>query len=107
MSEGADDTVSETDDGAAWRAVWRDLLSDRVYQNALLVTQGLMETQQITPECRANRTAGGAWDEAVRRLREIYDAQVEHDPTITLGLTIGRVVPDTTTDPRPVTPGEG
>ncbi len=27
----------------------------------------------ITPTCRENRTEGGAFDEAVRRLREDYD----------------------------------
>jgi len=28
----------------------------------------------ITPVCRANRTVDGAWEEAVRRLREEYEA---------------------------------
>ena len=51
----------------------------------------LMELQRITPNCRATRTADGAWNEAVRRLREIYDAQVNHDPSITLGLSINRI----------------
>jgi hypothetical protein len=83
--------VSETPGAAEWRR----LLTDKVFQNALLVTAGLFETQKITPECRANRTVDGAWDEAVRRLREIYDAQVKHDPTITFGLSIGRVLPPT------------
>lgn len=77
-----------------WHEMWRELLADRVFQAALLATAGLMETQRITPECRANRTIDGAWDEAVRRLREIYDAQVAHDPTLTIGLSIGRIKPD-------------
>jgi hypothetical protein len=81
------------DDAAEWRAEWRALLTDKIVQDALLATAGLMETQRITPECRTNRTVDGAWDEAVRRLREIYDAQVQHDPTITLGLSISRVLP--------------
>jgi hypothetical protein len=67
-----------------------ELLSDKIFQEALLATAGHMETQWISPACRTNRTVDGAWDEAVRRLREIYDAQVKHDPTITLGLSIGR-----------------
>lgn len=80
-------------DAAEWRETWRELLRDRLVQNALIATAGLMETQQITPTCRANRTIDGAWDEAVRRLREIYDAQVAHDPDVILGLSIGRVLP--------------
>jgi hypothetical protein len=51
---------------------------------------GLMEVQHISPECRAGRTVDGAWDEAVRRLREIYDAQVQHDPTLTIAVAISR-----------------
>ncbi len=90
-------TAPASGEGEALRAEWRELLADRVFQKALLVTAGLMETQWISPECRANRTVDGAWDEAVRRLREIYDAQVRHDPTITLGITIGRA----TTRPEP------
>ncbi len=50
----------------------------------------ILEAQNITPDCRTARGADGAWDEAVRRLREIYDAQVEHDPTVTLALAIHR-----------------
>ena|SRR5690349_5667788 len=57
------------------------------------VTAGLMESQAITPTCRDSRTDGGAWDEAVRRLREIYDAQIAHDPDLTLSLSISRVTP--------------
>ena len=49
-----------------------------------------LETQNITPTCRMNRGDDGAWEEAVRRLREIYEAQVRHDPTLTLSLTISR-----------------
>lgn len=50
----------------------------------------------ITPECRANRTAGGAWDEAVARLRAEYDEIVESwanapaQPTLILTLSIVR-----------------
>ena len=50
----------------------------------------LFEVQHITLACRTNRTKDGAWDEAVRRLREIYDAQVDHDPGVTVVLTIAR-----------------
>ena len=53
----------------------------------------LMETQHITPTCRANRTDEGAWTEAVRRLREIYDAQVAHNPDVTIALDIRRETP--------------
>jgi hypothetical protein len=49
-----------------------------------------LETLRITPACRRNRTVDGAWNEAVRRLREIYDAQVSHDPTLVLALSIRR-----------------
>lgn len=35
---------------------------------------GLQLTRQtITPVCRDNRSQSGAWEEAVRRLREHYD----------------------------------
>ena len=40
------------------------------------VTMNLM-TATITPTCRANRGHDGAWLEAVRRLREAYDVQVQ------------------------------
>lgn len=50
----------------------------------------VMEAQNISPECRAGRGEDGAWDEAVSRLREIYDAQVAHDPSVTLSLAIFR-----------------
>lgn len=50
---------------------------------------GLMETQNITPECRKNRGVDPAWDEAVRRLKEIYDIQIDFDPTQTITLSIG------------------
>lgn len=83
---------SERAAGAAevWRTEWRTLLHDKIIQDSLLATAGLMETQRISPECRGNRSPEGAWDEAVCRLREIYDAQIAHDPTLTIGLSIGR-----------------
>ena len=50
-----------------------------------------LETQEITPTCRVNRGDDGAWDEAVQRLREVYDAQVARfGPTASLHLTISR-----------------
>lgn len=50
----------------------------------------ILEAQNITPDCRSGRGLDGAWDEAVSRLREIYDIQVEHDPGVTLALAIHR-----------------
>ncbi len=50
----------------------------------------------ITPTCRANRGDDGAWDEAVRVLREHYDQIVEgwrrhpEQPTLNLVLTMER-----------------
>lgn len=55
-----------------------------------MTAPSILEAQAVTPDCRAGRGDEGAWDEAVRRLREIYDAQVKHDPTITLSLAIYR-----------------
>lgn len=49
-----------------------------------------LEAQSISLTCRNNRTMAGAWDEAVRRLREVYDAQVQHDPGVTMVLFIAR-----------------
>ena len=49
-----------------------------------------LETQNITTTCRYNRGDSGAWDEAVRRLREVYDAQVARYPDCTLSLSIAR-----------------
>jgi len=49
-----------------------------------------MESAHITPTCRTNRGDAEAWDEAVRRLREIYDAQIEHDPSVVISLAIHR-----------------
>jgi hypothetical protein len=50
----------------------------------------ILEAQAITPDCRSSRGVDGAWDEAVSRLREIYDAQTEHDHGVTLSLAIFR-----------------
>ena len=48
-------------------------------------------TETITVTCRANRGNDGAWDEAVRLLREVYDAQIERfGPTVALHVTISR-----------------
>ena len=49
----------------------------------------------ITPTCVANRTARGAWDEAVRRLREEFDNcqrgwAGREPPTYHLVLTVER-----------------
>jgi hypothetical protein len=50
----------------------------------------------ITPECRTNRGDGGAWEEAVARLREHYDAIIigwegaPVQPTINLILDMER-----------------
>lgn len=53
----------------------------------------------ITPECRANRGVDGAWEEAVRRLRDEYQVIVrnwqalstpERQPTLNLVLTMER-----------------
>lgn len=52
--------------------------------------------QIITPTCRTGRGNDGAWDEAVRRLREQYDAIVQgwagttEQPTLRLVLTMER-----------------
>lgn len=35
-----------------------------------------LESWTITTACRANRGNDGAWQEAVERLRAVYDAQV-------------------------------
>ncbi len=44
----------------------------------------------ITPACREARTTDGAWDEAVARLREVYDARLSRfaDCTITLWIAV-------------------
>jgi hypothetical protein len=42
----------------------------------------------ITPECRAARTTDGAWDEAVARLRGVYDARLARFPDCTITLWI-------------------
>ena len=49
-----------------------------------------LERAEITPDCRANRTDDGAWEEAVARLRQVYDAQRVRRPEATITLTIGR-----------------
>jgi predicted metal-dependent hydrolase len=49
-----------------------------------------MEAWSITPTCIANRGHEGAWDEAVARLREIFDVQRKHNPDQTLIVMIGR-----------------
>lgn len=48
----------------------------------------LLEAQAITRDCRDGRGVDGAWDEAVRRLREIYDAQTDYYPGSTLSIAI-------------------
>ena len=51
-----------------------------------------LESWDITPTCRANRGVGGAWQEAVDQLRQVYDAQVKYfGPTVTLTLSLSRV----------------
>lgn len=50
-----------------------------------------LETQSITPECRANRGQIPAWWAAVDQLREVYDAQVRAHPGDTFELVIRRV----------------
>lgn len=50
----------------------------------------------ITPECRLNHGNDGAWDEAVRRLRDEYDAilhgwrKAPRQPTLNLILHMER-----------------
>jgi hypothetical protein len=46
-------------------------VTEKTFQREL-ATQAM-----ITPECRENRTAEGAWDEAVRRLKAEYDEIVK------------------------------
>ena len=53
-----------------------------------------LETQRITPDCVASRGVEGVWDEAVARLRQIFDAQLQAHPTATLSLTIVRSFPE-------------
>ena len=61
----------------------------------------------ITPECRENRGADGAWEEAVKRLRTEYEAVVagwadeDEQPTFALQLLYERPIPDET---APVVP---
>lgn len=56
----------------------------------------------ITPECRENRTADGAFEEAVDRLKTEYDAilegwkQEDEQPTLALMLFYERPIPDET-----------
>lgn len=54
------------------------------------MSPSILEAQNITPACRSSRGVEAAWDEAVARLRQIYDAQAEHDPSATLSLAIFR-----------------
>lgn len=50
-----------------------------------------LETQSITPECRANRGLIPAWWAAVDQLREVYDAQLRAHPDATFELVFCRV----------------
>lgn len=50
----------------------------------------------ITTVCRENRTTDGAWDEAVARMREVYDAQLARFPDCTITLWIARDDPEAT-----------
>lgn len=56
----------------------------------------------ITPDCRENRGADGAWEEAARRLRAEYDAILDgwdgevEQPTLALSLLFHRPIPDET-----------
>lgn len=69
----------------------------------------VLSTQAITPLCRENRTVDGAWEEAVRRLREVYDVQLrrfeEEGRPVTLTLGIARSfetdLPSGLTTPEP------
>jgi len=67
----------------------------------------------ITPECMNNRGSGGAWEEAVRRLQDEYEAVVrgwkdaEEKPTFALMLFYERPIPDETAPVVPPLPTEG
>jgi hypothetical protein len=65
--------------------------------SASTMVPGSQVTQaSITPDCRLGRGAFMAWDEAVRRLREQYDAIIDGwadepvGPTIHLTMTMER-----------------
>jgi hypothetical protein len=53
-----------------------------------------LETQHITAECRANRGWWGAWDDALRQLLQVYEAQANAHPGDTLSVAIYRTRPD-------------
>lgn len=52
----------------------------------------------ITPTCRKNRTTDGAWDEAVDRMREVYDAQLARFPDCTITLWVAIDEPEARAD---------
>jgi hypothetical protein len=52
-----------------------------------------LQSWAISPECRINRTDDGAWDEAVARLRQVYDAQLARYGMGTFTLSISRSLP--------------
>lgn len=49
-----------------------------------------LEFAAITADCRTNRGDDGAWDEAVARLREVYDAQLARHRAATFTIAIRR-----------------
>lgn len=49
-----------------------------------------VETQHVTAECRTNRGAYVAWDDAVHLLRHVYETQIHHDPDATISIAIYR-----------------
>ncbi len=54
----------------------------------------------ITPACREARTKEGAWDEAVARLREVYDARTTRFADCTITLWIHADEPPEDAEPR-------
>jgi hypothetical protein len=64
--------------GTAWVDCARRALAAAVpllYQQ-WAAEQCPLESYTITTECRVNRGDDGAWEEAVARLRRVYDAQL-------------------------------
>lgn len=53
-----------------------------------------LETEHISPACRASKGHDGAWEEAVHLLGNVYDAQVTRRPGATVSVAIY------VTDPR-------
>lgn len=51
-----------------------------------------IETQRITPTCRANHSELGAWEIATSRLFEVYTAQAKRHPDATFNLSITRAL---------------